>query len=62
VAKQRKHTFSITVRFDKKCTVALAHREIRDCIYGDFYTTPRDDSEPDTFRITSIGRVKEKRP
>jgi hypothetical protein len=55
--KPRTHTFQITVRFDKKCTRAFALREIRDTIYGEFYTTQREESDPGLFRVRSIRRL-----
>jgi hypothetical protein len=54
----RKHTFTITVTFDKPCSAAHALREVKDTIHGEFYPTQRDDSEPGSYRVARIGRVK----
>lgn len=58
MSKSRKHTFTITVTFDKACTASHALREVKDTIHGEFYPTQRDDSEPGSYRVASIGRVK----
>lgn len=60
--KRQTHKFTVTVRFDRKCTESHAIREVRDCIHGTFYPTQRDDSEPGEFRVRTFGRVlKEKK-
>lgn len=56
--KQRRHTFTITVVFDKPCTITHALREVRDTIHGEFYPTQRDDSEPGSYRVKRIARPK----
>lgn len=56
--KSKTHQLIITVLFDKKCTKQLALREVRDSIYGEFYTTPSSDDSPDTFRVKSIRIVR----
>jgi len=58
MAKARKHTFTITVTFDKACTASHALREVKDTIHGEFYPTQRDDSEPGSYRVNSFGRAK----
>lgn len=61
--KQQTHKLTICVRFDRKCTEAHALQEVRDCIHGTFYTTQREDSEPEEFRVRAFGRMpKEKKP
>lgn len=39
---------------DKKCTRSTALREVRDCVYGDFFCTELEDSDPGMFRVKSI--------
>lgn len=57
--KQRKHTLTITVRFDKACTPQVARREVRDCIHGNFYCGGYfdADAEPEEFTVTRIGHI-----
>lgn len=61
MAKQRIHTFTVTIRMDKPCTEAVALREVKDCIHGNFYTTPMDDHEPGEFVVKNFKRVKRTR-
>lgn len=61
MAKQRTHTFSVTIRTDKPCTEALALREIKDCIHGNFYTTQMEEHEPGEFVIKNFKRVAKKK-
>lgn len=58
MAKARKHTFTITVTFDKACTASHALREVADTIHGEFYPTQFEDSDPGLYRVNKIGRVK----
>jgi len=55
--KTRRHTVLLTVTFDKKCTRALALRELRDTIHGTEYCTQLEDHEPGEFSIRSIKPV-----
>lgn len=52
--KQRRHTFTVTVTFDRACTRATALREARDNIHGQHYCAPYEDKDPDEFRIRSV--------
>jgi hypothetical protein len=56
--KKQSHSFVLTVRFDRKCSRQLALREVKDTIYGEHYTSPRDDADPDSFKIRSIRPAK----
>lgn len=58
MAKQRKHTFQISVTFDKKCTARVGLREVKDNIHGPFYTTQYEDSDPGEFRVRRISPLK----
>lgn len=57
MAKEKTHTFTINVTFDKACTAAVARREVKDCIHGDFYTSQIEEDEPEKFRVGRIGRT-----
>jgi hypothetical protein len=46
---------------DKPCTEALALREVKDCIHGNFYTTPMEDHEPGEFVVKNFKRVRKAR-
>lgn len=54
----RTYTFKLTVTFNKGCRAALALREVRDNIHGEFYCTELERSDPSTFRIRSIRAAK----
>lgn len=53
---EKVHTFTIRVRFDQRCSKAVARREVRDCIHGEFYCGGRDE-EPDRFKVLRIGQL-----
>jgi hypothetical protein len=55
--KQKLHTIVITVRMDKPCPQYVALREVRDCIHGEFYTTPRDDGDPEKFKVVRFTKL-----
>lgn len=57
----RTYTFKLTVRFNKGCRAARALYEVRNEIYGEHYCSPDEDSDPDTFRISSIKSAKRTR-
>lgn len=61
--KNRKHTFTLAVTFDKACTESHALREMRDNIYGRYYTTQRSDDEPGEYYVgaRSIKRLRRTR-
>jgi hypothetical protein len=52
--KAKIHTFTIKVRFDKKCTSAHAIREVRDNIHGNFYPMQMEDTDPGEFWVRAI--------
>ena len=69
MANKRTHEFTITVTFDKPCTVSWAKQEVRDNIHGQFYPFQRAGPEhgrwarngmdwifddPGTFNVRSI--------
>lgn len=56
--KARKHTFEITVTFDKACGAAHALREVKDTIHGEFYPTQRSDDEPGSYRVAGMRRQR----
>lgn len=58
--KQKLHSFVITIRTDKPCNKSVALREVRDCIHGDFYCSPRDDDDPDGFKVSSFASLPRK--
>jgi hypothetical protein len=58
--KARKHTFAITVTFDKSCAPAHALREVKDTIHGEFYPTQRTDDEPGSYWVRRIARIPAK--
>lgn len=52
------YSFVLTVTFDKGCRAAHALAQVRNVIYGEFYTTSFNDAEPDTLRVRSIKSAK----
>lgn len=59
--KQRKHTFTVTVTFDKACTTSHALREVRDTIHGEFYPTQLSDDQPGLYRVSKFGRISKRK-
>lgn len=55
--KKRKHTFTITVTFDKACTELLALSNVADSIHGKFYPTQFTDDQPGEFKVNRFGRL-----
>lgn len=53
---EKVHTFTIKIRFDKRCNKRIALREVRDCIHGEFYCGGWGD-DPETFKVARIGRL-----
>lgn len=52
MAKEKVHTLTIKIRFDKAITKTQAKAEFRDSIYGIFY--PGFYSDAETMRIINV--------
>lgn len=53
-ARTKRHQLVITISTDKPCTKAVALRELRECIHGEFYMAQLSDREPEVFCVRSF--------
>jgi hypothetical protein len=54
MTKSRRHSFVITVSFDRACGSQHAIAAVRDCIHGEHFPCSFSDEQPEIMKVRSF--------